>query len=48
MIEAVKDGKPGLKLDKPLFLYEKNALDREDKGNGGPYTEEVRKMYGDR
>jgi tRNA1Val (adenine37-N6)-methyltransferase len=46
MIEAVKDGKPGLKLDKPLFLYEQSSVD--DKGNGGTYTEEVRKMYGDR
>jgi len=46
MIEAVKDGKPGLKLDKPLFLYEQKGVD--EKGNGGTYTEEVRKMYGDR
>lgn len=46
MIEAVKDGKPGLKLDRPLFLYEKNGVDAL--GNGGVYTEEVRRMYGDR
>ncbi|MDA8083419.1 MAG: tRNA1(Val) (adenine(37)-N6)-methyltransferase [Nitrospiraceae bacterium] len=35
MIEAVKDGRPGLKLDRPLFLY----------GPDGNYTEEVRRMY---
>lgn len=52
MLEAVKDGKPGLKLDKPLFLYEKEGAGEHsgvfEKGAGGPYTEEVRKMYGDR
>lgn len=45
MLEAVKDGRPGLKLDRPLFLYEQGGID--DKGNGGVYTEEVRRMYGD-
>ncbi len=39
MVEAVKDGKPGMKLDRPLFLYNSNKA--------GDYTEEVRKMYGD-
>lgn len=38
MIEAVKDGRQGLKLERPLFLY----------GEDGQYTEEVRKMYDDR
>lgn len=38
MIESVRDGRPGLKIEKPLCLYESK----------GVYTEEVRKMYGDR
>jgi len=38
LIEAVKDGRPGLKLEPPLFLYESE----------GVYTEEVRGIYGDR
>lgn len=40
MVEAVKDGRPGMKLDRPLFLY--------NSGKAGDYTDEVRKMYGDR
>ncbi|TAN42745.1 MAG: tRNA1(Val) (adenine(37)-N6)-methyltransferase [Nitrospirae bacterium] len=38
MVEAVKEGRPGLKLETPLFLYERQ----------GVYTDEVKKMYGDR
>jgi len=36
LIEAVKEGKTGLKVEKPLFLY---------KGDGS-YTNEVRSIYG--
>lgn len=35
LMEAVKNGKAGLKVDKPLYLYEKN----------GTYTNELREMY---
>ncbi|MHB8880255.1 MAG: tRNA1(Val) (adenine(37)-N6)-methyltransferase [Thermodesulfovibrionales bacterium] len=38
MVEAVREGRPGLKLERPLFLYERQ----------GVYTEEVKKMYEDR
>jgi tRNA1Val (adenine37-N6)-methyltransferase len=37
LIEAVREGRPGLKIEKPLFIY------CED----GSYTEEVSAMYGD-
>jgi tRNA1Val (adenine37-N6)-methyltransferase len=37
LIEAVKEGKPGIKVEKPLFIY------HED----GSYTDEVSGMYGD-
>lgn len=36
LIEAVKNGKSGLKILQPLIIHEKN----------GKYTEEVRKMFG--
>jgi tRNA1Val (adenine37-N6)-methyltransferase len=35
LMEAVKNGKAGLKVDKPLYLYEKN----------GSYTKELREIY---
>ena len=35
LIEAVRHGKPFLKVEKPLVIY----------GNGGVYTEEVRVLY---
>ncbi len=35
LVEAVKDGRAGLKVEKPLILYNKN----------GSYTEEVKAMY---
>ena len=37
MIESVRDGRPGLRIEKPLCLYESE----------GVYTEEVKMMYGD-
>jgi len=37
LIEAVRDGKPGIKIEKPLYMY------HED----GSYTAEVSEMYGD-
>ncbi len=37
LIEGVKNGKSGLKILNPLFVYE----------DDGSYTNEVRKMYGD-
>jgi tRNA1Val (adenine37-N6)-methyltransferase len=37
LIEAVRDGKPGIKIERPLYIY------RED----GSYTAEVSEMYGD-
>jgi tRNA1Val (adenine37-N6)-methyltransferase len=36
LLEAVKDGKAGLQIERPLVLYEK----------GGEYTEELKRMYG--
>lgn len=36
LIEAVKDGQPGMKVDPPLFLYKPD----------GSYTDEVLEMYG--
>ncbi len=36
LIEAVKDGRPGLRIEKPLLIY------NED----GSYTGELKKMYG--
>jgi tRNA1Val (adenine37-N6)-methyltransferase len=36
LIEAVKEGKTGLKVERPLYLY---------KDDGG-YTDEVRSIYG--
>ena len=35
LMEAVKNGKAGLKVDKPLYLYEKN----------GSYTKELQEIY---
>ncbi len=37
MIEAVKEAKPGVKIEKPLFIY----------NTDGTYTAEVSAMYGD-
>ncbi len=37
LVEAVKQGSPGLKVDPPLFVYE---------DDGKTYTREVRNMYG--
>lgn len=37
LIEAVRDGKPGMKIERPLYIY------HED----GSYTAEVSDMYGD-
>jgi tRNA1Val (adenine37-N6)-methyltransferase len=36
LIEAVKDGRAGIKVEKPLFIYNEN----------GEYTDEVSAMYG--
>ncbi len=36
LIEAVKDGRPGLGIEKPLLIYNKD----------GSYTAELKKMYG--
>ncbi len=36
LIEAVKDGRPGVKVEKPLFMYNEK----------GGYTDEVNEMYG--
>ncbi len=36
LIDAIRDGQAGLKIEKPLFLYEET----------GGYTAEVRQMYG--
>jgi tRNA1Val (adenine37-N6)-methyltransferase len=36
LVEAVKEGRAGLKIEKPLFIYDKD----------GSYTDEVREMYG--
>ena len=38
LIEAVKDGRAGIKLEKPLFMYNEK----------GGYTDEVNAMYGGR
>jgi len=38
LIEAVKDGRAGIKVEKPLFMYNEK----------GGYTEEVNAMYGGR
>ena len=35
MIEALKGGNPGMRVDKPLIVYEKN----------GEYTKEVMDIY---
>jgi tRNA1Val (adenine37-N6)-methyltransferase len=35
LLESVKKGKQGMKVDKPLFIYERN----------GSYTDELRKIY---
>ena len=37
LIEAVKEARPGIKIENPLFLYTPE----------GSYTEEVSAMYGD-
>jgi tRNA1Val (adenine37-N6)-methyltransferase len=37
LIESVRDGKPGMKIERPLYIY------HED----GSYTAEVSEMYGD-
>jgi len=36
LVEAVKEGRAGLKIEKPLFIYDKDRS----------YTDEVREMYG--
>jgi tRNA1Val (adenine37-N6)-methyltransferase len=36
LIEAVKEGKAGIKIEKPLFIYESD----------GSYTDELKEMYG--
>lgn len=36
LIEAVKDGQAGIKIEKPLFMYNEK----------GEYTAEVNEMYG--
>ena len=36
LVEAVKEGRAGLKIERPLFLYDKRRA----------YTDEVEKMYG--
>ena len=38
LIEGIKNGKPGLKLLSPLFIYDEN----------GKYTKEIREMFGGR
>jgi len=35
LIEAVKDGRPGIKIEKPLIIYDQNGF----------YTEEVKSIY---
>ncbi|PLX80752.1 MAG: SAM-dependent methyltransferase, partial [Desulfuromonas sp.] len=37
LLEARRDGRPGLKVESPLFIYR----------GGGEYSAEVRKIYGD-
>jgi tRNA1Val (adenine37-N6)-methyltransferase len=37
LMEAVRQGRPGMKVEPPLFVYEED---------GKTYTEEVRRMYG--
>jgi tRNA1Val (adenine37-N6)-methyltransferase len=36
LVEAVKEGRAGIRIDKPLFIYKKKGL----------YTDEVKEMYG--
>jgi tRNA1Val (adenine37-N6)-methyltransferase len=36
LVEAVKEGRAGVKIEKPLFIYNRD----------GSYTDEVREMYG--
>ncbi len=36
LIEAVKGGRPGMKIEKPLYIYDSNGF----------YTDEVRDIYG--
>jgi len=36
LIEAVKEGRAGIRVEKPLFMYEEE----------GGYTAEVNEMYG--
>lgn len=36
LVEAVKEGRPGMKIEKPLYIYDRN----------GAYTDEVRTIYG--
>ena len=36
LIEAVKEGRAGVRIDRPLFIYKKKGL----------YTDEVKEMYG--
>lgn len=36
MVEAAKEGRPGLKIEKPLFIYDDRGI----------YTDEVKQMYG--
>jgi len=40
LLEGVKGGRPGLQVEKPLYVYKANEAERD-------YTEEVLQMYGD-
>jgi tRNA1Val (adenine37-N6)-methyltransferase len=40
LLEGCKGGRPGLEVEKPLFIYENSGIERD-------YTEEVLRMYGD-
>jgi tRNA1Val (adenine37-N6)-methyltransferase len=37
LVEGKKDGKPGIKVEKPLFIYEENQ--------GSIYTGELKEIY---
>ncbi len=39
LLEGCKGGRPGLKVEKPLYLYKTDSAGRD-------YTEEVLQMYG--
>jgi len=40
LLEGCKGGRPGLKVEKPLYVYENSGIGRD-------YTEEVLQMYGE-